>query len=1286
MESQVQPKSIRWAPRLPSTAANDQSSGANVAGPAIVSSSSKSQIETRGKRNLLEYTTPSSSAIRKHHTDVPMEDFECAGQNRAKELPQAASLSESIWSAASTAPSTDTGSNHYTNTSSTSPATSIFQGQDLGDDSFTIETRQTTGLSSTVELIEICQGTFVAVTQEPGSEDKLQWRALSKRIHMAFAKTCRRYPNLSLQFKLAGASADRLQPVILFVCPPETQKQVRKFLKKQKWLSEAECGYKNMIVDGNFLRVALDGEGGLDGGLFIRADMGDVQTLCGKLGRLEGVLNPTGGGSRFTIGGVLVVNDTLCCLTTGHVLFNEPDTSEITVSDDEDESDDEEEQWRPADTDHPPPPSRILSGPEKIDEDSVEHSQAIQETRIGRLLTTSNWKRGVLTSNEDWSLIRLDDVDSTDEWIMNQFHYPGTEDQDSPKVTINKLARTEAEITETEVIILAGCTGFQKGRLNKTAVQLYLDNATFEAREIVTHEPLKMGDSGSWVVQGSKLIGHVFAVQDGTPWSYMIPIAQVIDDIQKSLLTYSIKLPATAKHPGVSLLCPGAGRSHASLVAFGVNVCPSCSQDLSLLENSQENDASPRGIYVEDQVWSGDDEGSVPWLGESYESSYSSDNSIKASTVPTSYTPVSRDAGPNNGPLSGNFVYRNSRSRAEAPTRMSGKVSYFELNAVLDEMQPPNVTLELMIKIDANVLFDFGNPTNYNLRTTKITLITPSLNNALRHVVRWDPSFSRRVRQIVLQEPYAVLIQHFSRLTAYYSELRSMQISEKSKLQDSGSGRHSTSTKHQNSPQHEDIKSLIDFTQRFIDAADVTTEYSRHERNACTFGKLWLLFYPGITVPSYGNGMPYFVHMWRLDYDGRFVNRQMYSVAINYFEGERDITALKVFPCEYLDRSDGGKTRRKLEEQGRRWYQLLRGGSTHYTGKLPATPDLYYDGPVFVDRGGIRDGLLELHNAMLLPFNDELHYVREKRKEIADSEYLDPTYPGFPWASYGPLDPENIEDLELPDDQAEGKGHRYLVCAPYLPGFLIKHKNWAWVDTAECLAEAEGKVLMTIHPGEIGSDAGRAKGLLSLWLRLAQIFDAVVLVPEADPYVARAPMADGGRSDVISVFWACLEVYRGVVILTTSRTGMFDAVALSQITLPIYYTQFDSETRQKIGMRLMQRAKEEDRSLELRNGALDLWDSTLREVKWNGHEIKSVLESALAMARNRHRVGREETRDYIKGSDDDTDRAVLAARDLEAVIQSKKGFEEYLTALHAPSDFRLVDEKRAFSRRDSFSR
>ena len=45
---------------------------------------------------------------------------------------------------------------------------------------------------------------------------------------------------------------------------------------------------------------------------------------------------------------------------------------------------------------------------------------------------------------------------------------------------------------------------------------------------------------------------------------------------------------------------------------------------------------------------------------------------------------------------------------------------------------------------------------------------------------------------------------------------------------------------------------------------------------------------------------------------------------IEPYEGERLVTSLPVFPCKYLDNTDGGCTRRMLIKRGQRTYELSR--------------------------------------------------------------------------------------------------------------------------------------------------------------------------------------------------------------------------------------------------------------------------------------------------------------------------------------------------------------------------
>ena len=66
------------------------------------------------------------------------------------------------------------------------------------------------------------------------------------------------------------------------------------------------------------------------------------------------------------------------------------------------------------------------------------------------------------------------------------------------------------------------------------------------------------------------------------------------------------------------------------------------------------------------------------------------------------------------------------------------------------------------------------------------------------------------------------------------------------------------------------------------------------------------------------------------------------------------------------------------------------------------------------------------------------------------------------------------------------------------------------------MAEAQGKALLTINAGEIGTDFDKVRRWLSSLLRLAQRSGAIVLVPSADRYMQRAPVDVGITGDIRS--------------------------------------------------------------------------------------------------------------------------------------------------------------------------
>lgn len=345
-----------------------------------------------------------------------------------------------------------------------------------------------------IEVVSIMQGLVTAAKLEPRDEDKLEWRALRQRIHIALSKTCKRWPSLSVQFKLAGTSKDCLEPTIFFVCPSKTQSSVRKFLRRQKWLSKSECGYETIVIDGSFLRVALYDHSDPNRGPFVYTDVVQAGSLCGQAARLDSPLNRPNEIPRFTIGGVLLINDVPCCLTTGHVLLDTSQdfiSSESSVSS-EDDTEDEDSGQSPSlvpDTSQSSLKVKLLAAAELHLKSERQPNLDRTEQTIGKLLTTSDWKRGLLIQNQDWSLVKLEKQDISASSMINHYHNPH-QPLESPATFISSFASPDEHMMHSEITIIAGVSGLQGGWLNATPVQLYLDNRVFEAREITTDSPL----------------------------------------------------------------------------------------------------------------------------------------------------------------------------------------------------------------------------------------------------------------------------------------------------------------------------------------------------------------------------------------------------------------------------------------------------------------------------------------------------------------------------------------------------------------------------------------------------------------------------------------------------------------------------------------------------------------------------------------------------------------------------------------------------------------------------
>lgn len=119
------------------------------------------------------------------------------------------------------------------------------------------------------------------------------------------------------------------------------------------------------------------------------------------------------------------------------------------------------------------------------------------------------------------------------------------------------------------------------------------------------------------------------------------------------------------------------------------------------------------------------------------------------------------------------------------------------------------------------------------------------------------------------------------------------------------------------------------------------------------------------------------------------------------------------------------------------------------------------------------------------------------------------------------------------DDFVKGKGKGLI-------GLLFGPPGSGKTLTAEAIAETGKMPLYAVSSGALGHGAEQIHNELSKILRLASHWKAILLLDEADVFLAQRTVSDIERNSIVSVFLRELEYYQGVLLLTTNQAEIID--------------------------------------------------------------------------------------------------------------------------------------------------
>lgn len=130
------------------------------------------------------------------------------------------------------------------------------------------------------------------------------------------------------------------------------------------------------------------------------------------------------------------------------------------------------------------------------------------------------------------------------------------------------------------------------------------------------------------------------------------------------------------------------------------------------------------------------------------------------------------------------------------------------------------------------------------------------------------------------------------------------------------------------------------------------------------------------------------------------------------------------------------------------------------------------------------------------------------------------------------------------------------------------------------MADHARRPLFPITCGDIGETAAEVEKNLLYNFRLAHKWGCVLLLDEADVFLAKRNKTDLRRNAVTSIFLRSLEYYAGILFLTTNRVGSIDPAFKSRIHISLFYPRFDLEATLRLYATYIKRTRAEQERLQ----------------------------------------------------------------------------------------------------------
>jgi SpoVK/Ycf46/Vps4 family AAA+-type ATPase len=150
------------------------------------------------------------------------------------------------------------------------------------------------------------------------------------------------------------------------------------------------------------------------------------------------------------------------------------------------------------------------------------------------------------------------------------------------------------------------------------------------------------------------------------------------------------------------------------------------------------------------------------------------------------------------------------------------------------------------------------------------------------------------------------------------------------------------------------------------------------------------------------------------------------------------------------------------------------------------------------------------------------------------------------------------------DDVIMGKGQGLILLLSGPPGT-------GKTLTAEAVADKTRRPLYYLQAEDLGINASLLGSKIKKVFEMATEWDAVILLDEADVFMAERNPNDIARNELVSIFLREIEYFRGIIFLTTNLYDTIDTAFRSRVNIHLLFNPLPPASRLVLWSKFLER-------------------------------------------------------------------------------------------------------------------